>query len=168
MTSLNSKKPNIWPLRRYEPTSCSTAAAYCGPCHAFISGYIDGLAQDCTDSSALAMESLQSCTKPSYNTLCDGYIMTCTFFPNWWRYCVIRLSVKLLVNKRWQKYYWYFHPDISAITQLYYLYNWKPIPENLSHRTQAYPHFHFLIVTSIFFIMCTICARCDVMGGHVM
>ena len=27
--------------------------------------YIDGLVQDCSDSSALAMESVQSCTKPS-------------------------------------------------------------------------------------------------------
>ena len=27
--------------------------------------YIDGLVQDCSNSSALAMELLQSCTKPS-------------------------------------------------------------------------------------------------------
>ena len=27
---------------------------------------IDGLVQDCSNSSALAMELLQSCTKPSY------------------------------------------------------------------------------------------------------
>ena len=27
--------------------------------------YIDGLAQDCSNSSGLAMELLQSCTKPS-------------------------------------------------------------------------------------------------------
>ena len=31
----------------------------------FISNYIDGLVQDCSNSSALAMELLQSCTKPS-------------------------------------------------------------------------------------------------------
>ena len=28
-------------------------------------GYVDGLVQDCSNSSALAMELLQSCTKPS-------------------------------------------------------------------------------------------------------
>ena len=31
--------------------------------------YIDGLVQDCSNSSALAMELLQSCTKPSIYTL---------------------------------------------------------------------------------------------------
>ena len=30
----------------------------------FSDAYIDGLVQDCSDSSALAMASLQSCTKP--------------------------------------------------------------------------------------------------------
>ena len=35
--------------------------------------YIDGLAQDCSKSSALAMELLQSCTKPS---IYDMYIIT--------------------------------------------------------------------------------------------
>ena len=31
-------------------------------------GYIDGLVQDCSNSSALALELLQSCTKPSMYT----------------------------------------------------------------------------------------------------
>ena len=31
--------------------------------------YIDGLVQDCSNSSALAMELLQSCTKPSISLL---------------------------------------------------------------------------------------------------
>ena len=31
-------------------------------------GYIDGLVQDCSNSSALAMELLQSCAKPSICT----------------------------------------------------------------------------------------------------
>ena len=33
--------------------------------HTSIYAYIDGLVQDCSNSSALAMELLQSCTKPS-------------------------------------------------------------------------------------------------------
>ena len=33
-----------------------------------IDPYIDGLVQDCSNSNALAMESLQSCTKPSIST----------------------------------------------------------------------------------------------------
>ena len=32
-------------------------------------GYIDGLVQDCTNSSALAMELLQSCTQPSISSV---------------------------------------------------------------------------------------------------
>ena len=35
------------------------------PCYNTISYYIDGLAQDCSNSSALAMELLQSCSKSS-------------------------------------------------------------------------------------------------------
>ena len=31
----------------------------------YVIGYIDGLVQDCTKSSVLAMELLQSCTEPS-------------------------------------------------------------------------------------------------------
>ena len=30
----------------------------------YVQAYIDGLLQDCSNSSALAMELLQSCTKP--------------------------------------------------------------------------------------------------------
>ena len=43
--------------------------------------HIDGLVQDCTNSSALAMEELQSCTKPS-TYIFIGYI----FFPAWLSY----------------------------------------------------------------------------------
>ena len=35
------------------------------PCYSTISYYIDGLAQDCSNSSALAMELLKSCSKSS-------------------------------------------------------------------------------------------------------
>ena len=40
------------------------------------SQYIDGLAQDCSNSSALAMELLQSCTKPS---ILSGKCLLITF-----------------------------------------------------------------------------------------
>ena len=40
----------------------------------FMYTYIDGLVQDCSNSSALAMELLQSCTKPSLYALSEaGY-----------------------------------------------------------------------------------------------
>ena len=35
--------------------------------------HTDGLVQDCTISSVLAMEILQSCTKPSTYKLCSKY-----------------------------------------------------------------------------------------------
>ena len=39
-------------------------------------GYIGGLVQDCSNSSALAMELLQSCTNPPIsNQLCDHWGM---------------------------------------------------------------------------------------------
>ena len=37
--------------------------------------HVDGLVQDCSNSSALAMELLQSCTKPSMLTFSDSYIL---------------------------------------------------------------------------------------------
>ena len=37
----------------------------------FIWLYFDGLVHDCSNSSALAMEFLQSCTKPSISNLCS-------------------------------------------------------------------------------------------------
>ena len=39
--------------------------------------YIDGLVQDCSNSSALAMELLQSYTKPSISDCCGGNTMVC-------------------------------------------------------------------------------------------
>ena len=39
--------------------------------------YIAALAQDCSNSSALAMELLQSCTKPSIYTLCVMFYLWC-------------------------------------------------------------------------------------------
>ena len=37
--------------------------------------YIDGLVQDCSNSSALAMELLQACTKPSLYIYIHRYIL---------------------------------------------------------------------------------------------
>ena len=36
--------------------------------------YVDGLAQDCSDSSAIAMELLQSCTKPSMSSCARWFV----------------------------------------------------------------------------------------------
>ena len=47
--------------------------------HVVRSHDIDGLVQDCSNSSALAMELLQSCTKPSIS----GSSPRCRKFPNW-------------------------------------------------------------------------------------
>ena len=38
--------------------------------------YVDGLVQDCSNSSALALELLQSCTKPSMYSLCNSLCVT--------------------------------------------------------------------------------------------
>ena len=38
-----------------------------------VSHYFDALVQDCSNSSALAMELLQSCTKPSFCAWMDGF-----------------------------------------------------------------------------------------------
>ena len=50
-------------------------------------GYIDGLVQDCSNSSALAMELLQSCTKPSIyafmiQMFCFYFIMFVVIYKN--------------------------------------------------------------------------------------
>ena len=37
------------------------------------SSYSDGLVQDCSNSSVLAMELLQSCTKPLIYLICIGH-----------------------------------------------------------------------------------------------
>ena len=46
--------------------------------HICINIHIDGLMQDCSNSSALAMELLQYCTKPSTST--QAYICICTLY----------------------------------------------------------------------------------------
>ena len=43
----------------------------------FIDAYIDGLVQDCANSSVVAMRLLQSCTKPSI----------CVTWPHWVNFC---------------------------------------------------------------------------------
>ena len=45
-------------------------------------GYIDGLVQDCCNSSALAMELLQSCTKPSMGWIMLNKIQTSEWHKN--------------------------------------------------------------------------------------
>ena len=52
--------------------------------------YIDGLVQDCSNSSALAMELLQSCAKPSIYACTDFWIVydfteTEYFFPTFFK-----------------------------------------------------------------------------------
>ena len=66
-------------------SSICTASVHLLPWH-----HIDGLVQDCSNSSALAMELLQSCAKPSiYQTWCKSVVSPLLMH---WRYYSFALS----------------------------------------------------------------------------
>ena len=65
---------------------------------------IDGLAQDCSNSNALAMESLQSCAKPSIPSIPQ----------------ILQSSYKHIIVKRWLSYYSDWHWQCTDKRETYY------------------------------------------------
>ena len=58
-----------------------------GPCYKEVTLYIDALVQDCNNSSVLAMELLQSCTKSLIYVFLDTFLYMCE-----WHICIHALN----------------------------------------------------------------------------
>ena len=59
---------------------------------------IDGLVQDCSNSSALAMELLQSCTKPS---ICTTLQFTLSY--SWWYFGSLKITFECVLHNPWRE-----------------------------------------------------------------
>ena len=83
--------------------------------------YIDGLVQDCSNSSALAMELLQSCTKPSIyasvNEAITGWDHVLFWWPDihtilekkyWQRYGILFLNLFFITAEIWYLFLFFF------------------------------------------------------------
>ena len=96
----------VWPLsiswgpvfsehsQRHEWSKCSTLFSKAYREEEF---HVDGLAQDCSNTSASAMELLQFCVKPS---ICLRRI----YIKRWWRIHMICKYIKNVLNKNTCKY----------------------------------------------------------------
>ena len=67
-----------FPLHLVVPNWDNVVTPKCARWTSFPHGYIDGLVQDCSNSSALAMELLQSCIRPSIYSFTGGQCKHCS------------------------------------------------------------------------------------------
>ena len=82
-------------------------------------GHLDGLVQDCSNQSALAMELLQSCNKPSMCSYLSGFLLWYLFYHTY----VITLKVINKSSTRYDKKHDSWNVKLDAL-----LITWTCLP----------------------------------------